>query len=167
MPKYLRVLHNKDSWYRSSPPDWLPPNEIPAAPLKDLLPKVGHNISLWEIADNLSNLRCIAAAVAARRDRIDKFDYAIFPQQSVSSSGLSITQTPGETPDYHANRTWHWNVNEVTADKLVRLAKEMYAKAEIGRILGPEIRELIIAGIQSGELKKKEINEKLLRDLGM
>jgi len=165
MPFYLRALNNKNRWYRSSPPAWLPPNEIPAEPLADLVPKSGPNISIWQIEDDRSNLKRVAAAIASGRERVDKFDYAVFPQELVVLSGLPVTQSPGKTPDDFANTNWHRDLIEVTADKLVRLAKEMYVKAEISRILPMEIRQLILKGLQARQLQESKICDRLLNDL--
>ena len=166
MSFYLRALNNKLRWYKSSNPSWLLPNEIPVHPLADLLPKLGdHSLSLWHIDPDRSNLKRVAAAITAGRNTVDKFDYVLFPEELIGSCGVSIIQIPGETPDDHSNEHWHWDVIELTADKLVRLATEMYVKGEVARILPEVIRQLILQGIESRQLQEGKISQNLLGEL--
>lgn len=117
MPFYLRVI-NKNRWYRSSPPSWLPENEIPAQCLADVVPKPEESLSLWRIDDDRSNLNRVTAAIAAARRNLDKLDYALFPIAIIDLLGLSVAQSPGKTPDNVANTTWHWEIIELTASGL-------------------------------------------------
>ncbi len=166
MPFYLRSLNNKRRWDKSTNPDWLSPPDIPVHPLADLLPKLGnHTLSLWWVESDKSNLKRVAAAIAAGREKLDKFEYALFPEEVIEACGASIAQIAGETPDEFANNHWHWDVVKLTADGLVCLAKEMYARSEIGRILPAEICQLILRGISSEELRKQRMSSNLLGEL--
>lgn len=167
MPFYLRALNNKQRWHKSGNPAWLSPPEIPVHPLADLIPRnlEDHTLSLWYVESDKSNLKRIAAAISAGRERVDKFDYALFPVEVVAECGVTLTQAPGATPDSFANIHWHWDIVELTADNLLRVAKSMYANAEVSRVLPPEIRRLILQGITSGELQENKISTKLLAEL--
>jgi hypothetical protein len=167
MAFYLRALNNKQRWHKSNNPSWLPENDIPVHPLADLLPKLvgDHTLSLWYVEPDRSNLKRVAAAITAGRDRIDKFDFALFPEEVIGSSGVSVIQIPGETPDDASNNQWHWDVVELTAEKLVRLAKAMYLKGEVARILPGDVRKLINDGVNSGQLQESKISQHILEEL--
>jgi hypothetical protein len=164
MPFYLRAI-NKNRWRRSAPPPLLPEGDLPAQPLADLVPRPEENLSLWYIDDEKINLDRVAAAIASSRDRIDKLDYALFAQEVVGNLGITIVQSPGESPDEHANISWHWEVIDLTASQVVRLAKEIYLGAEIGRKSQIAIKGLINQGIESKQLQQGKVSSKLLEDL--
>lgn len=164
MAFYLRAI-NKNRWYRNTPPSWLPENEIPAQPLADLVPRPEENLSIWYVDAERTNLRRIAAAIASSRDRIDKFDYALFSHEIIQVVGLTIVQSSGKTPDELANADWHWEIVELTADKVARLAKEIYVRSDISRVPVYEMRRLVLQGVESNQLKEIRISSKLLDDL--
>jgi len=164
MPFYLRAI-NKNRWYRSTVPSWLPENDIPAQPLADLIPKPEENLSLWYINDDQSNLKRVAAAIVSGRERIDKFDYALFTQAAIEAVGLTVVQSVGKTPDEQANTDWHWEVTELTADRVVRFAKAIYSKVETKRITPMVMRGLIVEALTAGQLASRKMSRKLLDDL--
>ena len=164
MPFYLRAI-NKNRWYRSAVPSWLPENDIPAQPLADLIPRPEENLSLWYIDDDRLNLKRVAAAIVSGRERIDKFDYALFTQEAIEVAGLSVVQSVGKTPDEQANIDWHWEVPELTADRVVRFAKAIYSRVETKRITPIVMRGLIVEALAAGQLETKKISRRLLDDL--
>lgn len=89
----------------------------------------------------------------------------MFAQEVVGNLGITIVQSPGESPDEHANISWHWEVIDLTASQVVRLAKEIYLGAEIGRKSQIAIKGLINQGIESKQLQQGKVSSKLLQDL--
>lgn len=165
MPFYLRAI-NKNRWHRNTSLSLLPEHEIPAQALYDLVPRPEENLSLWHIDDEKQNLNRVAAAIASSRERIDKFDYALFAQEVIGNLGITIVQSAGKSPDDYANTSWHWEVINFTANQAVRLAEKIYVGAEIERKSQVTIKNLIHQGIESEHLQKRRISPKLLKDLG-
>lgn len=96
MSFYLRGLNNKRRWDKSTNPDWLSSPDIPVHPLADLLPKLGdHALSLWHVESDKSNLKRVVAAMAAGRERLDKFEYALFPEEFPVILLMSLRTTIG------------------------------------------------------------------------
>lgn len=164
MSFYLRII-NKNRWYRSNQPTWLPQNEIPAQPLADVVPKPEENLSLWLIENDKSNLNRVAAAVASTREKLDKLDYALFPIEIIDQLGLTAAKSPGKTLDDDANSDWHWDLIQLTANKATLLAKELYARAEITRLWPDEVQQLIREEIRLNHLIKAKLKAKLQADL--
>ncbi|MGH7146627.1 MAG: hypothetical protein ACREIJ_01830 [Nitrospiraceae bacterium] len=165
MPFYLRRI-TKSRWYKiNPPPSWLLQNEIPAQPLADVVPRPDENLSLWRIDDHRSNLNRVAAAIASGREKLDKLDYALFSIAIIDQLGLTVVQSSGNTPDVDVNSNWHWEIIELTANKAVLLAKELYASAEITRKLPIAVLGLIQEEIRLKHLIKTNLNPKLIADL--
>ena len=130
------------------------------------MPKeTGNKISVWHIEENRSNLNRVAAAIASGRSNIANLDYALFQQETVNLAGITVREAPGETADDGANTQWHRDLIELTANKLVRLAKEMYSEAEIVRMQHLEVSRLVRQGIDSKKIQQGRLKDSLVKDL--
>lgn len=159
MPFALRAIR-KSRWYPEATEEWLPEGEPPADSLDDLRTK-SNQLSIWLIEDDHSNLHRVAAAMASRRDRPDVFEYRLVPLGAVRRLRLRMDQRPGDTADAEANERWHWDVSELTAARLVSVARCLWRHGAPGRILKADVEQLLLHGVRSGRLNMDRFNEKL------
>src|SRR5687767_10599468 len=117
----LRTI-SKAKWIA---PEWVPAGEVPAAALTDL--RADANVlSLWRIEADRHNLTTVVTALASKRDRLDKLDYALVPEASVAAIPIASVEIDGDTPHRTANK-YHRDLIELTGRKLCRLAEEIIA----------------------------------------
>lgn len=85
-------------WLKREELPWLAEGELQADVLADL--KTNDNrLSVWSIDDQKLNLDRVIAAVAVTRDHIEKLDYALFQDDTLSALSIQIEPTKGTTPD--------------------------------------------------------------------
>ena len=77
----LRIVR-RSRWLKERP-SWLENDEFQADPLGDFT-TTSNTISVWYIKENTSNLQRVVAALAAQRDRLVNFDYALFNKEILS-----------------------------------------------------------------------------------
>lgn len=158
MPLILRKIR-KRRWDESEDLAWLAEDDIPADPLGDLSTTF-NALSVWYIEEDRSNLDRVVAASAAGRERLDVLDYALFDQELLSQINIKIKESPGATPDVEANE-WHRDLVELSAAKLVNLAKVMLRNAERRRRLPKELDQLIAKAVASGRIDKERLSQRI------
>jgi len=157
---------NKRRWeWAAGTPPWLQEGEIPAAALSDLRAGIDSELSVWYVDSAKSNLSRIIAGVAAKRENPDKFDYVLFPEELLDAIDIAIGASEGDSFDLAANKQWHRDLVKLTGEKLIGLARLIRAQAEIDRVPERRVSELIIAGIDRGEIERGRLNEPLLKHL--
>jgi hypothetical protein len=162
VPLILRAIR-KNRWYTSDTISWLPEGEIQADPLGDLA--TGHNtLSVWQVKDDKSNLDQVITALAANRDTISNLDYALFDLDSLSPIGIRVEVNEGATPYERANH-WHRDLVELTATKLVKLATVMLSNSSRERVLEKKILSLIRDAVQTGQIDKARLSQKITSKL--
>jgi hypothetical protein len=138
--------------------------EIQADPLGDLA--TGNNtLSVWQIEDDNSNLNQVIAALASNRDSISNLDYAMFDINLLTSTEIKIQTNRGGTP-YETANTWHRDLIELTATKLVRLAETMLVHSHRERILQKDVLNLIKDAVQNGQIDKTKLRPGVISKLG-
>ncbi len=157
MPRYL-IMIKKRKWDKLSVP-WLQGQGIQADPLSDLRISDG-NLSVWHIKDDMTNLNDVILALAITRSNIDKLEYGLFDPAVVVDAGVTVQESPGNTPLEIAN-SWHRDLVQLTIDKVCRLTKSMFENLEKRRILEDEIRTMIIEAIDREVLDSKKLNKDL------
>jgi len=156
MTLVLRIIR-KSSWYTEGHP-WLPNNALPADPVTDLR-TIDNSLSVWEIDEDRSNLQRIVTALAGNRDRIEKIDCVIFAKRTIADVSIKTKKSKGGTSDEGVNG-WHLDLVEISAKKLLSLAKTIYDQGERKRILGKKIEELLGDGIKSGQIDPAKLRLK-------
>ncbi|MDO8475726.1 MAG: hypothetical protein Q7W02_05935 [Candidatus Rokubacteria bacterium] len=161
MPYLFRSI-NKRRWdWGAGDPSWLPPGAVPAAPLGDLAPTPSSALSLWWIADDKSNVGRVVAALAAGRQHLDKYDYALIEEGAVRGLGIKVESAPETCPDQDASNRWHHNLLELTADKIFALVGLIKSTSELDRLLAPDVERLLKEGLESGFLDESKVHSKL------
>jgi hypothetical protein len=159
MPFFLRTIR-KARWYNVEGVSWLEKGDIQADPLADLNTK-GNELSVWLVENDRSNLEQVVTALAATRTDISNLDYALLDVRLLPELNIKVRHTTGGTPDEKANASWHRDLVELSAFKVVELARVILAKAERKRIPETEIRRLIIQAIASGRIEPTELQESI------
>ena len=149
MPLLLRKLR-KPRWTLDKDLPWLAEGDIPADPLSDLATSE-NKLSVFLVEDDRSNLDQVVTAVAATRGHLAVFDYALFDQQLLPQLNIKIESTDGGTLDQVVN-SWHRDLVELSALKLVELAKAILANAEKNRVLEKKIGQLMAQAVSLGRI---------------
>ena len=150
MPSFLI----KVTWGRwQTDPPWLLAGELQAAALFDL--RFSNNkLSMWKIEDDGSNLDRVLTALAVNKGKtnIENIDYVILAQESVEGLGIKMERSKGGTLDNVASSEWHYDLTELSASRIVSVAK-CIKNSPIHRRSEAEVKRLIREG-----LKKKHID---------
>ena len=150
----LRVVR-QSHWYREA---WLTRKpDIPSTALLDVLDEKSTAISIWIIEKDLSNFERVVAALAANRDRVSNFDYALFDMRVLRFLRIQSKPEAGNTPDAIVNQKYHANLTEMTAAKTFCLAQAMHRYGEPVRIGQKVIAQYIRNAIASNTLDRQKI----------
>ncbi len=144
---------------------WLPPRELPAAPLGDLRTSADCKLSVWNIEDDKSNLQRLIAALAAKRQHADKFDFALFSEEVLQTASIHVEVSRGDSADAEVNKRWHRDLVELSSSKLVELAKLIHQHGVLERFQEKEIKTLIIEGIDAGRINPDTLDKRLKNDV--
>ena len=145
-------------------PSWLAPGHIAADCLTDLRTS-GNKLSIWFLPDDQGFALRIAVAMAAMRDRIDTFDYAIFDAALLGESGFEVEESAGGTPDAEVN-THHRDIIKLSAARLLELAIAMVRVGpHFERITKREMTELLGSAVKESKLDRGRVTRKILDDL--
>lgn len=158
MPLVLRQVRS-NRWYSREECPWLAEGELQADPLGDL--QTNENmLSVWFVEDDKSNFRRIITALAANRDYVQNFDYILIDEWILHEIGIKFKNSEAVTPDEDANSKWHYDLIELSAQKLTYLAKAILDTAEPQRISKKQVKQwikdaVINRFIDSNKLKGK------------
>jgi hypothetical protein len=159
---FLRKI-TKAKWTKPEE-SWLMSHEIHADTLVDL--RTSENrLSVWYIENDKKNLNNIIIALASNCDEVSNIDYALFDETIIRDNSFEIRQTTGKTPDEDANKTWHRDLIQLSADKLVILAKNIYRFSEKERIYWKSVKNDIKEALSSGRLNKDKIKPKIQEEI--
>lgn len=165
MPPLLFKGVNKRRWdWTVDSYPWLPAGEYPAAPFSDFRVSECED-SVWHVDENGSNLLRLVAALAARRQNREKFDYVVVETSLVRGLGISIKETTGNSADPDANAKWHRDLVELTGSRLLAWIQAIHDHGEFCRVSEKRVVELLVSGMGSGQLDKSRIDPKLLASL--
>ena len=163
MPFLLRAIR-RNRW-RPELPTWLGSDDVPADPLGDLS-TLDNKLSVWYVDDAQQNLGRVSAALAAGREKIDKLDYALIDIDTLTRLGIESKKTPGESPDDHANKNWHYDLHRLSGKALTSLAKAILPQTESrARLLPKKVKELIKAGLSNAELDSERLKPEVRKGL--
>jgi hypothetical protein len=165
VPFVLRRI-TRARWYKKAAAPFLAKADVPADPFGDLR-TASNKLSVWWVDEDKSNLRRIAAAVAATRHKPDKFDYLLFDSGILGSVDITVEQTHGKTQDHQVNRC-HRDLVELSGRKLFELVRAiMTSDHETGRFPERDIKTWVEEAVGSGRLDfeklPKSFQEKMVR----
>lgn len=160
MTLVLRIIRQA-RWDVSEECGWLGEDDIPADPLADFANTADNCLSVWLVEDTQQQFRQVVAAMAASRDKLDEFDYVLFPHEHLDAVGIAVANTPGETLDAEANR-FHRHLIELSANKVVALTKRVLAEhSRLDRIQKPGVAQFVVDAVDSGRVALAKLRPKL------
>lgn len=151
MPLLLRKIR-KNRWLPV--PTWVPMGALHADPLADLGTK-GNRLSVWRVEDDKSNLEKILVALAGNFDSASNLDYILFEERLLQKADVRIERSDGDTILSEANSSWHHDLVELTAQKVVKLAELAMENGRKERISEPEVVGLVRNAVQRGTIDPK------------
>jgi hypothetical protein len=155
----LRVI-NKNRWMEAS---FLAKGDLQADALLDLRTS-GNALSVWHVEGDESNLNRVVALLAAGRDRLSNFDYALIDPESLIEFDIKIIASPGSSCDEVANEKWHRELGELSVSKIVNLAG-VIATSTKGRKLEKAVRHLLRSAVEAGHIQLAKLKEKLASEV--
>jgi hypothetical protein len=162
----LRFTENRRWDFVDKRPDWLAEGDLPAAPLGDLRPSVDNKISVWLIEDDGSNLnRVLAGYVANRNIGVDKQDAIVVDLAKVDSLGIRREKAPGQSRDAQAAKLWHWNLVEMSYNKILALTHVMAEEGTSIRRDADQLKQLIVDSIRAGWFNIDALPERVQADI--
>lgn len=157
MPFLLRMV-KKSRWYDL--PEWLDADAARGDALRDLLTDED-TLSFWEVDSAYENLNRIVAALAAKRDDFQAFDYLLLEDERVRQLGIEIVPTPGDCADTEAGMSWHRDLVKLSATRVAALAALARQSGQVKRMPWKDVRTAVVAGLAERHLDLGEFNTKL------
>lgn len=152
MPLLLHTVRQA-RWLKEPAAKWLRNGDVPADAVSDLK-TTDNKLSVWEVAEDKSNLERIVRAIAVGKHQIASTGYIIFDSTLLTEVGIDSTHEKGTTEDAGANE-WHRDLIQLSGNKLVALTRAVLERGESGVVLKKRLLELIAAGIDVKELPEK------------
>jgi len=138
--------------------------DVPADALTDL--RADNNaLSVWRVEpDDHEGLDMALAALASHRQKLANLDYALLDEAILPAIPIKCVKSDGGTPHSAANGALHWDLTELTAQKVLRVAEEMMP-LERARMPKKAVKSLLLGALKSGALERARIDKRLLSEL--
>jgi len=157
VPQYLRTIR-QSKWYKNNETPWLLPDDLQADALWDLRTN-SNKFSVWDVDGE--SLDLVIASLAATREHLQNFDYALFSSEAISRIGVRLIHSKGECCNGTVAMHKHCDLLELTAGKIMLLAKTVSPV----RLNQRRVIELVKAYVNSGSLDPTTISEAMKRTL--
>lgn len=159
MPLLLRPIR-EHRWFKKG---WLEEGKAQANALYDLKPD-NNKLSFWHVEDDKSNLHRVVAAMAAGRDVLGNFDYALFDQTLLTKIGIRIEDTVGHSFHKEADKYWHRDTAELSAENVAGIANIIMEHGTKDRIWESEVASLVKQEVNSGVIDVNPLKDRLKRN---
>ena len=159
MEEFLRTVR-QSRWYKYPAIDWLAEGELQGDALSDINTQNG-KLSVYRINDE-DEMQHVIVALAATKENMANLDYILFDDYELSSFGITVIQSDGNTASTVANEL-HYELGNLSASRLVRLA-QVVSVGRQGRIPEQQIRVRLQKAADDGHLDKTRIKFKKMRD---
>ncbi len=154
MPYLLRKIR-KGRWYKTGDMTWLPAGDLQADALDDLK-TASNELSVYRIDETKTNLTRVIAALSANTNFLSNIDYALLDEETLGRLCIPIKRSQGDSPDETVNG-WHSDLQELSATKLLDLAKTISNEASIDRIGPKQVAELVEQSITMGLFERTRL----------
>ncbi|MEK6322902.1 MAG: hypothetical protein AABN33_14595 [Acidobacteriota bacterium] len=163
MPFLLRKIR-KARWYKHDRVPWLIEGDLQADALDDLR-TTGNKLSIYLIDDDDTTLERVASAlVTANTEYISDFEYALIGYEVFQELDIKSEDSEGETPDGLVN-SWHRDLLELTAVKIVALANAIQTRAERKVFLKRRVTRMVLDALATQQLDRARMKPALLEKL--
>jgi len=125
----------------------------------------GNTLSVWEVDDAKTNLDAVVTALAATSDNLSNLDYALFDRNLLSDLKIEAKSVSGTSPFEDANR-WHRDLVELSASKIVSLARAINELADKSRFHENQIRTLIKAAVVARRIDAGKLKPGIAKHVG-
>lgn len=122
---------------------------------------------MWLLEDDESNLDRIVAVLAAGRQHVDKFDYALIDERALGELGIQIEAKAEPCADDEASARWHRNIVRLTSSDLNALVRLIHSRGRLRRLLRPQVEAILTNAVASGRLDLSRIEKRLLDSLAL
>jgi hypothetical protein len=153
---YLLRKIRKTRWTQKV--DWLFDEDIEADPLSDLATK-DNELSVYHVTENKDNLHQVIAALAVSSNELSNIDFALFDESMIVELGIKIKRTKGGLADDRVNN-WHSDIYELSASKVLELAKSIKKKATIERKMPKEVLAVVADSLENNLLDRSRVKWK-------
>ena len=139
-------------------------DEIQADALWDLKTE-DNQLSVWHIEDDQSNLDLVLTALAANCQFIDNVDYVLIDQRTLTGLNIQVRQTNGNS-HYHSANEWHRDLLDLSARRILELAKEIYKNSDNRMRKGnKEVKQLLVSAVTSRNIDPANLHKDLQRQI--
>lgn len=139
-------------------------NNFPADPLADLN-TTSNTLSVYYVEQENRDIKIAIAGIATTKP-IENFGYALVKLSDVKLEGFNIIEKSGTTPSKEANQL-HREIINLTAEKLVRLAKLIHRSPKKTTILKREVGNIVQDALKHKKLDKEKIKPELREKLNI
>ena len=127
--------------------------EVSADAITICMKTKNNTLSVWEV-DNCLTLDNAVLAMVAASDTLEAIDIVAFDKAKVMEAGLTIVNTPGNTPVTHLISTHH-DIADLTYSGLGLLAKfhvNAFKNAMAIRFTKAQLKKILVSAIDNGHL---------------
>ena len=161
MPLLRKI--SKPKWYNTP---WMPAGQIQADALVDLR-TAKNELSVWRVEADESNLPAVIAALASKTSKIDRLDYVLLDEDALNAVDIKFVKSDGDSPHLDANKKWHFDLVELTAAKVIEIAKQVKQREHDHQRLFPaRVREILRDALQNDKLERSAIDPELVSEIG-
>ncbi len=153
---------SRGKWLPGAGDGTRPDDEVAAEDFQDL----DNQVSVWGIEADQSNLNRVIAAIAATRDWLTPIAYVLFDSALATDLGINIVHQDGDTPDHHANITWHRDLSNPLPDQILALVAAIRALRPDDppfRIRDADVLTHLKQSVENGWINPDALSEQLRR----
>lgn len=107
--------------------------------------------------------RRIAVAMAATKQNLEPTEWTWLDRASVEGLGVTLTKSPGTTPDEEMN-DHHWDITSLSAANLAQLASLVHRavrNAETNKLRMASLRADLVTAIRDGRISRTRLHKKM------
>ncbi|MCY4238613.1 MAG: hypothetical protein OXC93_09705 [Rhodospirillaceae bacterium] len=150
----LRKLDRKSRWLREG--EEAENEASPPADALRCLKSEQNTLSVFFVSDD-EDVERAAAAMAASREGLDPFDYALLTEEALAFLQEQLEDTAGDTKDDTVNE-WHRDLAKLRVNHVSELANTIYAQGDIKRFTPGEVKRIVRAAVEHGFISDDDVH---------
>lgn len=127
-----------------------------------------NKVSVYQLTPSRAeNIARITAAITSRSQAgLVTTDCLVFDDRVVTELGIQVVKSPGKTPDRVAN-DWHFDLSDLSAEQLVRLASALVDTAKLEIVDGLELVDAVKRSAAAGEFDIASVGPSVRKQAGL